>query len=402
MKYLLVLCCLLCSATLFATVHTVDNSANSTADFKDLQTAIDAAEEGDTLLIKGSYIPYGESVGEFSTSTIIELDKRLVLIGQGAYGHPTESPSIDDRFRRTYLGRFLMGEDAAGSRLSGVWINSVVAGKIDNQAEAISDIQFSECYINYFTTGDHGDAMDGLKVVRSTFILPFFEDLKSLTNLKITNSLIVFGFPEGARLGAGDNLISNSIVTIHINGGTSSIYDQDANGNDLYEQPWDVENLRFQNSVLYLRPNSSERDSERLVFRSSNSELENCIIMGPFVSENLLESNNVTPLISNLSIDVRPFVQIPPSEGFQANIIRTATFIGNYRLKSGSVGENNGTDGTNVGIYGGEFPWVDGPVWRYDNEPSLPTIESLELEKKTLKPGEGLKVRVRARAKGNQ
>lgn len=34
----------------------------------------------------------------------------------------------------------------------------------------------------------------------------------------------------------------------------------------------------------------------------------------------------------------------------------------NYRLKDNNVGKNGGTDGTDVGIYGGRFPWKDGAL----------------------------------------
>lgn len=34
----------------------------------------------------------------------------------------------------------------------------------------------------------------------------------------------------------------------------------------------------------------------------------------------------------------------------------------NYRLKDNSVGKNGGTDGTDVGLYGGRFPWKDGAL----------------------------------------
>lgn len=33
-----------------------------------------------------------------------------------------------------------------------------------------------------------------------------------------------------------------------------------------------------------------------------------------------------------------------------------------YRLKDNSVGKNGGTDGTDVGLYGGRFPWKDGAL----------------------------------------
>ena len=44
------------------------------------------------------------------------------------------------------------------------------------------------------------------------------------------------------------------------------------------------------------------------------------------------------------------------------------TLQGNYHLKSTSPGKNGGSDGTDIGIYGGAYPWGDG------NFPSNPHI----------------------------
>jgi hypothetical protein len=37
-------------------------------------------------------------------------------------------------------------------------------------------------------------------------------------------------------------------------------------------------------------------------------------------------------------------------------------YSNNYHLKNGCIGLNAGTDGHDVGVYGGIFPWKDGSV----------------------------------------
>src|SRR5205814_159888 len=68
------LCCIaLYAGSAWATVTTVSNNANSPGQFTDLQAAIDAASNGDTLYVHGSPTTYGT----------ITLNRSLTLIGTG-------------------------------------------------------------------------------------------------------------------------------------------------------------------------------------------------------------------------------------------------------------------------------------------------------------------------------
>lgn len=401
MKYLLALGCFFSTLGLLATVHTVDNGINSVADYTDLQVAIDEATEGDTLLVKGSYVPYGLLNVNSSSGGSLTLDKRLVIIGEGAHGHQG-GPSYEDRLRRTFFGTMTLGEGASGSKFYGLRIYSLVFGLQDDQAESLTDILVSECSIEYFGVDGDDDVLDGFTVLRSAVKFPYFSRISNINNVKFANNILTFRYLDGLRMDVGDNLFVNNVIMISSNSSSSSkVYDQDSEGNDLYEQELAIENVKFLNSIFYLQTYRS-RAEERLVFKSSNSELRNCIVMGPTTTRDLLDTDNIEVIISNLSIERAPFVRLPITVTAYSQRIRAETPIADYHLVDGSVGIGNGTDGMNIGIYGGEFPWIDGPVWRYDNEPSIPVVESLKLEKKTVKPGEGLKVRVRARAKGNQ
>jgi hypothetical protein len=75
---------------------------------------------------------------------------------------------------------------------------------------------------------------------------------------------------------------------------------------------------------------------------------------------NLVNSaNTFTENITGEELDPR-FVQGSLSELNTAlsNLLGGSSFEGNYRLASNSPGKNFGTDGTDVGIYGGTYPFV--------------------------------------------
>lgn len=406
MKYLLALCCLLGSATLFATVHTVNNEPNgNTADFQDLQVAIDNASEGDTLLIKGSYIPYGRRMHVYNETNLADgilLNKRLVLIGQGAYGHPN-GPGFAGRLSKTHLANLILTSteetSASGSVIIGVRTSSLRFGLYNDDAQVIENIEVKDSHLEGLQVGNDTQRIDGLVLSRSVFRTYNGSFTTFAQNVSASNCFIHISGP--LTMMGGENLFINNIFSLRPNGALEE-YDQDGEGDPIYEKGWSAENVKIHNSIIYLAGFRDSKNETRLAMFSSNSELKNSIVMSPFDSRGLLDTDNIDLTLSNLSIEQDPFVRVPSQEDTYNDVIRVETAIGNYHLKESSVGKGAGTDNTDIGLYGGEFPWIDGPVWRYDNEPSLPIIESLKLEKKTVKPGEGLKVRVRARAKGNQ
>ncbi|GAB5523535.1 MAG: hypothetical protein Roseis2KO_14070 [Roseivirga sp.] len=384
----------------------MDNSpSNNTADFQDLQEAIDTASEGDTLLIKGSYIPYGRRMYIFNNENQAEgtlLNKRLVLIGEGAYEHPN-GPGFDDRLRKTNINNLVFSSteesSASGSVIIGVWASSLRYGLYNDDAQTIEDIDVRDSHVDAVHVGNEDQRIDGLMLTRSAFRTYTGSFADFAQNVSASNCFINISGP--LTMMGGENLFVNNVFSLRPNGELVE-YDQDGEGDPIYEKGWSAENVKIHNSILYLAGFQDAKNETRLAMFSSNSELKNSIVMGPFDSRDLLDTDNIDLTLSNLSIEQDPFIRIPEPEDFYSEVIRVTTATGNYRLKQSSVGKGAGTDETDIGIYGGNTPWIDGPVWRYSNQPSIPVIESLKLEKKTVKPGEGLKVRVRARAKGNQ
>lgn len=67
----------------YATIHTVNNSPDSAADYNNVQAAIDAATAGDTIYVAGSNAPYPN----------FNVDKELTVFGSGYFSNETGVPS---------------------------------------------------------------------------------------------------------------------------------------------------------------------------------------------------------------------------------------------------------------------------------------------------------------------
>lgn len=86
--------------------------------------------------------------------------------------------------------------------------------------------------------------------------------------------------------------------------------------------------------------------------------------------------NNTIPGTGNLGsgnkVDQNPlFVNVPPAGGF--------SYSYDYHLQAGSPGKNSGTDGTDIGIYGGMMPFEVGanPYIPQMMETTLPSGSSV-------------------------
>ncbi len=103
----------------------------------------------------------------------------------------------------------------------------------------------------------------------------------------------------------------------------------------------------------------------------------NCILNNNFFVDDTNLLGNPQGNILNSNINNQPlsslFIKYSARDGFQ--------YTDNYHLKSGSPGKNAGKDGTDIGIYGGVFPWKVGSV------PFNPHIISSTIANKTNSDG---------------
>lgn len=118
MKLVLTFACLLCIiSTSSAQIHTVDNF-NPGADYTSLQTAIDSANDGDTIYVAGSSVPYGD----------LTIDKELTIFGNGY--------EVAEETKASIIGNVVLESGCSKSHISGFRANyfdfATLSGGVDS------------------------------------------------------------------------------------------------------------------------------------------------------------------------------------------------------------------------------------------------------------------------------
>ena len=132
-KKALFICFVLATSFLFAqTTYIVNNNAGTSADFTDLQAAIDTAVDGDIIHVQQSSTSYGT----------INLNKSLTLIGR----------SHSDASYKTELSTINFAEGASNSIVKGF---NITSGIFDAylSSNIISDVVIQDCWIQQVSLG---------------------------------------------------------------------------------------------------------------------------------------------------------------------------------------------------------------------------------------------------------
>ena len=156
----------------FAGKHRVNNNPEMSAEFTDIQAAINASSPGDTLYIEGSHYVY-----EYSS---IVVDIPLTILGPGYFLEENDSTTVD-KLSAQIDASFVFSEGASGSKLSGLYLNNGRQIKVQTGELTISrnrldanidlDVQADQVYIlqNYWEWGGLGILSD--YVSANVFIL---------------------------------------------------------------------------------------------------------------------------------------------------------------------------------------------------------------------------------------
>ena len=337
-----------------ATVWTVSNNpADSTAaQFSDLQAAIDNANIDDTILVSGSPNQY---------SGTFYIKKKLTLIGAGynnPYGNNTNIRSI-------YLQKLNASIGADGVVIKGVELYIHLDPDFlnaDNTTRKLEDITISDCKINslYFSYNPNSNEnhYNNIFIKNNHFIsyLNFGQYYTYLSNVIISNNLF-----DNTGLEVGGNSLDLSEVYIENN-----IIINNSN------------NFLFDNSNEYSTGEFVKLNLENNIFYSSKIGVENCdecafnnnITYLSVDNDTLVKGTNIGS--GNIYAQDPKFVNYP---------LGGATWSYSYdlRLQSTSPAINAGTDGTNMGVYGGDYPWSnigDNPEIPQMMEITFPSNES--------------------------
>lgn len=379
---------LLCSSSSIAAVRTVSNNPQSPGQYTDLQVACNTAAPHDTIYVTGSITSYGT----------ITVTKPLVLIGSGALPNRDRDVHVhSSKLNFVYFG-FSTTDTLSGhgSKIVGFDIGNLVF--LRNQANSL--------------------AVGSIRVERNRIMLVNFQwnnsDIPSHAGVIIRNNIInaVVGH-YNAKLGGV--WITNNVFT-NINNNTVHISDLGnftdgilviANNIFLNGYIYDVNRASIYNNIFYKSNNNGNNlvpldmpngnphynvISHNLFYSLSNSYSTSSIINGSNTGGNNLL--NIDPL----------FVAFDPTWdglGSYTYQIPTTNFI-NLNLQSSSpcLGVSS-ADGTQMGIYGGTAPYIEGyPAnsrFRYFRMPDIPVILDMNIKNTAILPNGTLNVELKAR-----
>lgn len=259
------------------------------------------------------YIPGG------SWYIAVPINKRLHIIG---VGHHPDSTKVT--FPTTLIGQIYLATGANNGSLVGIYFK----GGIDGREGDVSSMTIERCRIS-----------DGLSVSSTNRNFSFVEN--------IINGTI---YDSGA--GATNFSFFNNIFwcSFYSNGNTPFI--NSTFKNNIFYSPPRIQYSLFENNV-FLNGGVPNNDA--------NSTLKNNLFANganfPTNTTNVYSKN----IVGQEQTDI--FMK---SDG-------ATIYENDYHLQSTCPGKNAGTDGTDVGIYGGIYPWKEGSI------PANPHFQSLKV-----------------------
>lgn len=352
-----------------AAIITVSNNPNVPGQYSNLQVAIDAAVPNDTLYIQGSTITYGN----------VNLYKKLTLIGYGAMPNkplsiPTEIGNINIKFTDDGTS------SGSGSAIYGCKIAFIYLGvkSITSGVIGVNNITISRNSIS----GINDD-------INYYYSSPF-----SYSGISINNNCI--GSIKIYKLGSG-SIIRNNIISSGIQGlGYFDSGNWLVINNVIHYQIGNCTNGSFMNNVIYVYSDVSALsycDFTNNIFYTTSSNL----FASNYVS-NTTSSNHNNSESGNIYNQNPDFVYYNINQGitsYSGSYPYSAPFI-DYHLSSSSPGKNYGTDGTDIGIYGGAEPFVEGATtdsrFRYFPMPAMPQMLNMVINTPTVPANSNLNV----------
>lgn len=337
-----------------ARVINVSNDPLYPAAFTSIQAAHDVASVGDTIFIKASTISYG---------TVNQV-KQLVVIGEGVNfinGISGNGANISD-WNVDSVANFR----AWGSRYSGLNVENFKILK------PVTSLIVQKCNIYTFTIST---TAPNLLIIQS----------------RINN----LGTAFFINTGVSDNvLVSNSIIG----------FLNTANGN--YVTGWVLKNNIFSTNGYSLQ-NMSKCIVENNIFISpnmimaklNNNAFKNNIVSSATLAAALPPVNDGDNFINN-SGSGNKNAQSPLF--VETNLNSTSSdprslIIGyTFQLTPSSPGKNAGTDGKDIGVYGGLYPWDASCTL---GTPNIPKVTELEVKDAVVTPGTPVKFTFKAKAK---
>ncbi len=324
LNYLSILAFLIFGLSATAAVHTVSNNTNSPGQFTNIVDAVNAAAAGDTIYVSGSTTSYGH----------VTIVKQLTLIGAGY--------NPDNQFNfKSQLGNIdlKVGNDGFGNLESNPSSTEVIGFEFSTITCSNNDINNVKLSRNRITSSVNFNSrtLSGW-VVKNNIVVNLMSG-SNLTNSIFANNIILgyFYYMRSTTIN-----ISNNIFT--------------ASSGDAFNQ---VEYAIVTNNIIYGKSTAG----------CNYCTFNNNISIGG--AQTSFSYNNNTG-DNNLENTNPMFVDVGGT---------TFAYTYDYHLQAASPGIDAGTDGTQIGLYGGtySFPGGDAAPWQTSPMAPLPQILKMNI-----------------------
>ena len=336
----------------YAVKRSVSNNPNSPGQYNTLAAAITASNADDTLYVVGSPTDYGS----------VTINKKLTIIGSGY--NPNKQNPLKTSIGSITISRTLIS-DPSSSKIIGIeFINITLTGL--NSTNKLSGIVITRC------RGASISCTDGANV----------------SSAVIYNNIITGGFyvqftsgtPFGSIYSVYNNIFYSGGIfnNTYNSGGALNVYNNLFVGTTVLSGCYYT---NFYNNIFY---GYSPYMSSPL-----NNSFYNNLSYGSGNDNFNLSGTNTGA--NNLAASNPSFVLAPVTAMF--------TYTNDYHLNSGSPALTAGTGSTQIGIYGGVYPFPNGIGTGFQTSACAPIPQIYEMNMQNpLIPTTGtLSVQIKAR-----
>ncbi len=370
--------------SLKAATITVDNNEDSSAQYTDLQDAIDDAQDGDTILVSASVTSYSH----------ITINKKLRLIGEGYKENITSLGVVYIQHTNASIG-------ASGTYISGFEISSI---SFDQEYDGITSApEMTDIIVERCKLGDITIPME--LWVGTTHYLAKYKDISFQNNIFEDNTIktsnrssVWFGGFENFKF--CNNIFSNTTIQSTVN------VSLDSNDDPIISSYVSNSGISFENNIFLYNVNGIFSTVIGMVVENNifykaepididtyqideddSGDIYDSLYVKIYYNNNLqyYSTQDVTATgyfgtgTNNQNAD--PLFEDYPLEG------AAFSFDHDYHLQSSSPAIGAGVNGEDLGIYGGDYPFEvgadpKGPIMtkvEVVGTPSIPQGGSIEI-----------------------